>query len=252
MDPRSKRRLTYVTTAIIGAMIVILAVILLQQPIPASTVPNKPGNPGGGNNTNNPPPTTATPPSVATKAATGIEQTMATLHGNLTSLGTASSVTVGFQYAMSSTFAGMTNVTAGAKTAPGALTNAVTGLVSNTTYYFRAWAAGKGYVTGSALTFTTLAPPTPPPGGNGTGNGHHIPPGWAHAACPHIPEQAPGHGVRARCEHNETWGQMKKEGKGDVAEPPVVPVPSVRHGAAFRVADPGNSSNHRATRSRAW
>jgi len=251
MDPTKKRRLTYVTTAIIGAMIVILAVLLLQQPIPTSTVPNNPGTPGGGNNTNNPPvtPPTVTPPGVATKAATAIGLTGATLNGDLTSLGTATSVTVGFQYSELADFGGMTNLTVGPRTAAGGLSSVLTGLSSNTTYYFRAWALGGGFVTGSSLTFKTTAPATPPPPG---GNGHQVPPGWAHAACPDIPESAPAHGVRARCEHNETYGQMKKDANGNLADPATALLQIHGHVADLRASDPGNSGDHRATESRSW
>ena len=231
MDPRGKRRLTYVTTAIIGAMIVILAVILLQQPIPTSTVPKNP--------------TTATPPSITTRAATAIGQTGATLNGNLASLGTANSVAVGFQYTKASSFASMTNLTAGSRTAAGNLSTALTGLESNTTYYFRAWALGEGYVAGGALTFTTSAPPTTP-GGNGTGNGHHVPPGWAHAACPNVPAKAPAHGVRARCEHHETYGQLKKEGSGDLVIAPLVLPQLAWVGAALQTSGPEKSGDYLA------
>ena len=42
--------------------------------------------------------TTLTPPTVTTNAATGVATTSATLNGDLTSLGTAGSVTVSFEW----------------------------------------------------------------------------------------------------------------------------------------------------------
>lgn len=101
------------------------------------------------------------PPSVSTVGATAINTSAATLQGSLTSLGTATSSTVGFLYGTSATLSAATNVTVGTRTATGSFTSAVSGLVSNTTYYFRAWASGTGFATGSILSFVTAAPPPP-------------------------------------------------------------------------------------------
>lgn len=252
METGKKRRLAYVITAIAAAVIVILAVILLQQPIPASTVPKNPGNGGG----NNPPPSTVTPPGIATRAAIGVGLTNATIQGDLTSLGTAASVAVGFQFGASPTLATVTNVTAATKSSAGGLSFNASGLDSNTTYYFRAWALGDGFVTGTTMSFKTLVKPVTPPGGGGSGNGHQIPPGWAHAACPDVPQHAPAHGVHARCDNQETWGQMKKEGNAgsvaNTAETPLTPLEKIRANAASRTSDPGNSGSHRSTNARSW
>ncbi len=254
MEAGKKRRLTYVITAIAASAIVILAVILLQQPIPASTVPKNPNNGGGGGN--NPPPSTVTPPGITTIGAAGVGQSNATLQGDLTALGTATSVAVGFQFGPSPTLATMTNVTAVSAASLGELRFNASGLDANSTYYFRAWALGDGFVTGTTLSFTTLAKPVTPPGGGGSGNGHHIPPGWAHAACPDIPTHAKAHGVNARCLDQETYGQKKKEASagavGNVAEAPLTPLEKVRANAASRNADPGNSGSHRSANARSW
>lgn len=333
MATMSKRRLTYVITAIAGAVIVILAVILMQQPIPTSTTPQ-----------------VKTPPSVSTAAATGIDQTVATLNGNLAgigtaatvnvgfrygtnsglagatnvsvssviastpfdesltgltpgtayyfqawakgdgfvaatamsfttlsssgpsahapavvtngassvgqtsatlngnlqSLGTASSVTVGFLYSADSGLAGATNVSLGGKSGAGVFAQAVKGLSTNTTYYVEAWAVGNGFAKGSIVPFTTTAAPS------GGGNGNQVPPGWAHAACP---SQAKGWGVRARCEMNMTYGELKKEGL-TLPPPSTLTANAAKKGADnsawLRTSDPGNSGDHRSDNARQW
>ena len=101
MESGKKRRWTYVVTAIVGAMILILAVILLQQPIQNKATP----------------PASKVAPMVLTAAATDVTATTATLNGNLGSLGTASSVTVGFHYGTGSGAAADANVTIGSQTA---------------------------------------------------------------------------------------------------------------------------------------
>ncbi len=104
--------------------------------------------------------TASTPPSVVTDAATGITTSAATLNGHTTSLGTATSVTLGFLWGTSSTLSGASNDTVGTQTATAAFLDALTGLASGTTYYFEAWANGQGFATGSILSFTTaVAPP---------------------------------------------------------------------------------------------
>ncbi len=143
-------------------------------------------------------------PSVETKAASSVTAMFATLNGNLGDLGTASSVTVGFLYGTSPSLAFALNLSVGTRTATGAFTQSLTGLASNTTYYVQAWAAGDGFASGSILSFTTSS---------ASGNGNQVPPGWAHAACPTIPDDAPAHGVRSRCLYNETYGERKKEGQ---------------------------------------
>lgn len=334
MVTMSKRRWTYVATAIAAAIIVILAVILMQQPIPTSTLPQVKtppsvstapatgidqtvatlnGNLGtvgsaatvsvgfqystdpglaGATNVSVGSLTAATPfnraltglnsgtkyyfqawaagdgftkastlsfttltqsspqvhaPSVATKDASSIGQTSATLNGNLGSLGTASSVTVGFLYSPDPGLTGSLNVSLGAESAVGTFAQPVTGLAVNTTYYVKAWAVGDGFASGSVVAFQTAAAPNEP------GNGNQVPPGWAHAHCPDLPEQAKAYGVRARCEFNMTYGQMKKEGLTFTAKPMAAAGTTLHpsdHSALLRASAPGNSGDHRSSHSR--
>ncbi len=342
MVTMSKRRWTYVITAIAGAVIVILAVILMQQPIPTSTAPQQKtppsvstgaatgvgqtaatlnGNLGGmgtaatvsvgflystdaglAGATNvtagsltaaasfdesltgltagttyyfkawangdgfsagtvlSFATTSVSPqvraPSVATNDASSIGQTSATLNGNLQSLGTASSVTVGFLYSTDAGLAGATNVTAGSETAAGLFDQPATGLGANTTYYVKAWALGNGFASGSVVSFTTAKAPSGP-----GGNGNIVPPGWSHAACPDLPDQAKAYGVRARCEFNMTYGEMKKEGLTFLSQQAALQaaLQSLKPNAALhandnsaflRVSDPGNSGDHRSDNAR--
>ncbi len=104
--------------------------------------------------------TLTTPPSVSTSAVTAITASSARLNGNLSSLGTAESVSVSFQWG---TTAGNydSETTAAARTATGTFYFDLTGLAPNTTYYCRASAAGDGTGYGVERTFTTpLAPPS--------------------------------------------------------------------------------------------
>jgi len=96
-----------------------------------------------------------TPPTVTTGTATSVTQTSATLNGNLTSLGTASSVQVYFEYGTSTSYGNTT--TPQSKTSTGSFSATITGLSCGTTYHFRAVASGDGTATGSDVTFTTLA-----------------------------------------------------------------------------------------------
>jgi len=335
MDSKQKRRLTYVITAIVGAIIVILAVILMQQPIPTSTTPQVKtppsvstaaatgvgqtaatlnGNLGklgtaatvtvgflygtspslaGATNVSAGTETATTPfgqdltgltagttyyfeawangegfsaasvlsfttqtqsgpqvhaPAVATNSASSVGQTSATLNGNLQSLGTASSVTVGFLYSTDPGLAGSLNVSGGAKSATGVFAQPITGLAVNKTYYVKAWAAGNGFASGSVVPFTTAAAPSEP------GNVNIVPPGWAHAACPDLPEQAKAWGVRARCEFNMTYGEMKKQGLTFTARPGTAATSEILqandNSALLRAAAPGNSGAHRSGNSR--
>jgi hypothetical protein len=102
-----------------------------------------------------------TPPSVTTGPASFVGQTSATFNGNLTSLGSASSVGVGFLYGTNPGLSGATNVTVGILSSPGGFSITVVGLSSGVTYYAKAWANGAGFASGSILSFTTLStPPT--------------------------------------------------------------------------------------------
>ena len=93
-------------------------------------------------------------PSVATNDATGVTTSVATLNGNLTSLGTALTVEVSFQWGTSSgSYANET--THMVRTSTGAFSFELTFLSPNTTYYFRARADGDGTGYGSQKEFTT-------------------------------------------------------------------------------------------------
>lgn len=183
-------------------------------------------------------------PAVATDAASGVTTTDATFNGNLSDLGTAASVTIGFRFGTSPTLASATNLSLGARASTGVFQDGITDLAPNTTYYVQAWGAGDGFSSGSIVSFKTA--PTSP------GNGNHVPPGWAHAACPHIPDQAVGHGVRARCEHNMTYGQMKKQQGGNV-QPSSIHMPQpFSHAAILRSSDAGSSGADLSGFARAW
>ena len=94
------------------------------------------------------------PPAVVTRDATGLGTTTATLNGNLSSLGTGTSVNVSFQYG---TVPGSyTNeAVAQARMATGTFSADLSGLNPGTTYYFRAKAMGDGTSYGSQITFST-------------------------------------------------------------------------------------------------
>lgn len=99
------------------------------------------------------------PPSVTTNDATNLGTTSARLYGNLSSLGTATSVSVSFEWG---TAAGgpYPNSTAGqARTATGSFYTSLGGLTPGTTYYHRAKAVGDGTAYGDENSFTTLTTP---------------------------------------------------------------------------------------------
>ncbi len=103
--------------------------------------------------------TTLTTPAVTTGAATGITSSGATLNGNLTSLGTAVTVDVSFEYGTTIVY-GSTTI-AQAMIAAGPFTAGITGLSPGTLYHFRAKVDGglSGSSTGSDMTFTTIRDP---------------------------------------------------------------------------------------------
>jgi len=103
--------------------------------------------------------TTATPPAVTTGNASSITGTSAVLSGNLTSLGTASSVSVSFQLGTSPGVYGF-ETTAEVKSSVGTFQFTVSSLASGTTYYYRARAVGSGTGYGAEKSLTTGAPPT--------------------------------------------------------------------------------------------
>ena len=107
-----------------------------------------------------PPAPTSFPLKVITSSAS-VTSSSVQLNGNLTSLGTASSVTVSFQWGLSASYGNVT--TAEAKSAVGTFTASLTGLTPATTYHFRAMAVWNGTVYGSDMTFITSDSITTPP-----------------------------------------------------------------------------------------
>ncbi|MEW6142746.1 MAG: S8 family serine peptidase [Chloroflexota bacterium] len=100
-----------------------------------------------------------TAPTVTTGSATGVSTTGATLNGNLTSLGSATTVNVSFEYGTTTGYG--TTTTPQAKTATGAFTQALTGLTAGATYHFRAKAESTyGTATGNDATFSTITAPS--------------------------------------------------------------------------------------------
>jgi len=97
--------------------------------------------------------TTASALSVATNDATSVTASGATLNGNLTDLGPNASVQVYFQYGTTAAYGSTT--TTQAKTATGAFSHNLSGLLSGTEYHYRAVAVGSTTVYGSDKTFTT-------------------------------------------------------------------------------------------------
>ncbi|MBN2099805.1 MAG: right-handed parallel beta-helix repeat-containing protein [Dehalococcoidia bacterium] len=105
--------------------------------------------------------TTCVPPSVTTNAASSIAASSARLNANLTSLGTASSVTVSFVWGTSSGVYPY-ETTGQLVTAPGTFFFDLDGLTPGTTYYYSARAMGDGASYGAEKAFTTTTATTPP------------------------------------------------------------------------------------------
>ena len=103
--------------------------------------------------------TDTVPPSVETDEATATGTNSARLKGELTSLGTAGSVIVSFEWGTAT--GAYTNVAAGGlRTGTGSLSADLIGLSPGTTYCFRAKAEGDGPpVYGEKKSFTTLTTP---------------------------------------------------------------------------------------------
>ena len=94
-----------------------------------------------------------TPPTVTTNAATGVTTNSATLNGNLTSLGTATSVNVSFEWGTTTSYGSET--TPETMTSTGSFDAALSGLTPGATYHFRAKAVGDGTSYGSDRSFVT-------------------------------------------------------------------------------------------------
>ena len=112
-------------------------------------------------------PPTVTPPTITTGNATVITSSGATLNGTLSSLGSAGSITVSFDWGLTTSY--------GSTTAAQTVTSAsnfvatLTGLAPNTTYHFRAKVTGSTTVYGSDNTFTTADNTVITVSGNTTG-----------------------------------------------------------------------------------
>jgi hypothetical protein len=99
---------------------------------------------------------TPTPPTVDTNPAGNITFDSATLNGNLTSMGDASSIDVSFEWGNDTGYGN--EIPAGSMTGVGLFSANLSSLDPGTTYYFRAKAVGNGTATGADLNFTTALP----------------------------------------------------------------------------------------------
>jgi hypothetical protein len=103
------------------------------------------------------------PPSITTFAATNITDDSAILNGNMTTLGTATSVKTSFEWGTEKGGPYPNETTPEATTAAGNFLSNLTNLKPNTTYYFRAKADGQGTSYGSELSFKTEPETLQPP-----------------------------------------------------------------------------------------
>jgi hypothetical protein len=104
--------------------------------------------------------TGTTPPAVTTDPANDITTNSATLNGNVTSLGTATSVQVSFQYATDAYYTSNGNSYSDetlpqSMSAIGPFSDNLSSLAFGTMYHFRAKAVGNGTAYGQDLTFNT-------------------------------------------------------------------------------------------------
>ena len=103
--------------------------------------------------------TCPTPPVVTTGTSSSITYTSATLGGNLTTVGSASTTaTVGFQYGLTTAYGATSTI--GTSTG-GIFTKSATGLQMCTTYHYRAFATNYYTSFGSDSTFATSCPIPP-------------------------------------------------------------------------------------------
>lgn len=96
------------------------------------------------------------PPKVVTNEATKVVANTATVNGNLSNLGTASSVQVSFQWSNASGALDRETDPQG-MTKAGAFSNVLTGLKPDVTYYWRAKVVGDGTSYGDETKFRTVA-----------------------------------------------------------------------------------------------
>ncbi len=97
------------------------------------------------------------PLSVSTSAASGIQETGASLNGLLVSLGSSASAQVCFEWGPTTSYGNATALQT--RTSAGTFSASLTGLASGTTFYYRAMAqAGGDTVHGERGSFTTASP----------------------------------------------------------------------------------------------
>lgn len=98
--------------------------------------------------------------SVTTGAASAITQTTATVAGTITATGCSGVTAYGIEYSLTNNFPlGSGTQVVSSNLSGGSFSSALTGLTSNTTYYYRAYATnGGGTAYGNQMSFTTIAP----------------------------------------------------------------------------------------------
>jgi phosphodiesterase/alkaline phosphatase D-like protein len=106
--------------------------------------------------------TTLAPPSVTTNVASDITFQAATLNGSLTSLGTASTATLSFQYGLNTSYGStIAGVPSSASSVPTGFTATLSSLTQGTLYHYRARAVtSDGTDYGNDRTFTTYTKPS--------------------------------------------------------------------------------------------
>jgi hypothetical protein len=101
--------------------------------------------------------TSTNPPAVTTNAATDIGVDSATLNGDLTGMGTASSVDVSFEWGLTTSYGYET--TPQTLTGTGTFSDGISSLIPGETYHFRAKAVGNDTAYGDDMMFSTDANP---------------------------------------------------------------------------------------------
>ncbi len=101
----------------------------------------------------------SSPPTVATQSASSISYTTATLNGNISDFGTATSAVVSFEYGLTTSYGSTVTADESPVSATGAFSASITGLDGGTLYHFRAKvdADDTDPVYGDDVTFTTLS-----------------------------------------------------------------------------------------------